>query len=91
MYLVQATVNYSRFVTEINYTTTLVQPWRNSIDSPTTTLAWLRIRNTVQFQTVVLTLYLPLYSSRMNVFKSGRMMGESNSSDLVEFVDFIWI
>ena len=48
------------------------------------------IENAVfQFHPVVLTLYLPLHSSGMNVFKPGRMMGKSYSSDLVGFVDFI--
>ena len=36
------------------------------------------------FKPVVLTFYLPLYSSGMNVFKPGRMMGETNGLDLVD-------
>ena len=86
-YLVRATVKFSRFVTEASSTstsTTLIQPRCISSNSPTTILAWLRNRDVVQFHLVVLILYLPLHSSGMNVSKPGRMMGETNSLDLVD-------
>jgi len=35
---------------------------------------------------VVLTLYLPLHSSGMNVFKAGKMMRESSGLDLAGFM-----
>jgi len=84
MYLVQATINVSRFVTKINFaSTTLVQLGCISVDSLTTTLARLRTRDAVQSHQVVLILYVPLHSSEMNVSKLGRMMRETNSLDLV--------
>ena len=44
--LARDTIDYSRLVAETSLTpTTLVQPWRISFDSLTTTLAWLRIHN----------------------------------------------
>ena len=67
-YLVRATVNFSWFDTEASFTSTTL----------------VQIRDAVQFQPVVLILYQPLHSSGINVFKSRRMIRETNGLDLVD-------
>jgi len=57
-YLIQATIDCSRFVTKASSTsTTLIQQWHISADFSTTTLIWLRICDVVQPNYICLATY----------------------------------
>ena len=57
-----------------------------SVDPTTTTLTWLRIRDVIQFLPIVFAFYLPLHSSKMNVFKPERI--DRDQYSLVSLCNF---
>ena len=81
MCFARAHVDYSWSVKETSSASIIVaQTLCIGADSPITTLTWLRIRDVVQFHTIVLVIrYLPLHLPEMNVFKPRRIDGDHSA------------